>query len=232
MSIRQIFTAALLLASSPVAAAERSFLVGSFDELIVEGDMQVSLATGKPPSGKATGDKDRLNALKIDRQGKTVRIYMTGLNANRALGEPLKIELSGRDIRKLIMRGNGKISATDMLVSRLQIEIRGSGAIDIANVKNDRIDGLLVGSGKLNIGKGTVLDTEFLIDGAPTIAAAGATTDKLRLQQNGPANTHFTVKRSAEITNSGSGSITIDGDATCFVRRAGGASIKCKKVGS
>jgi hypothetical protein len=130
------------------------------------------------------------------------------------------------------MRGNGKISATDMLVSRLQIEIRGSGAIDIANVKNDRIDGLLVGSGKLNIGKGTVLDTEFLIDGAPTIAAAGATTDKLRLQQNGPANTHFTVKRSAEITNSGSGSITIDGDATCFVRRAGGASIKCKKVGS
>jgi hypothetical protein len=231
MLIRLIISVAALFASLPAFGAERSYLIGSFDQLIVEGDMQVTLTTGQPPSAKASGDKDRLNALKIDRQGNVVRIRMGGLLSNRKIGEPIKIQLSGRNIRKLIMQGNGKITATDISVPELRVEIRGSGEIDIASLKNDRVVGLLVGSGKLTLGKGTAGNMEFLIDGAPNIAASGVIAEKLRLQQNGPATTHFTVKTSAEITNSGSGNITIDGNATCFVRQAGDANIKCKKMG-
>jgi Putative auto-transporter adhesin, head GIN domain len=227
MLVRFIAALLTLLALSPAHAAERSYLIGSFEDLIVEGDIQVILTTGKAPSAKASGDKERLSSLKIDRQGSVVRIRMQGLGANRAAGEPLKVILTGRDIRKLVLLGSGKITANDLSIPELRLEIRGSGEIDIASVKNERLVAVLVGSGKLTLGKGSVTSGEVTIDGSPVITTSGVMTDKLNLQQNGPATSKFTVKRSAEITNSGTGTITIDGTATCLIRQAGGAIISC-----
>ena len=233
MLFRLIATMCMVFAALPAHAAERNFLVGSFEELIVEGDIQVMLTTGKAPSAKASGDQRRLSSLKIERQGRVVRIRVTGLQASRAQGEPIKVSLTGRDVRKLLMAGNGKITVNDISVPDFRLEIRGSGEIDVASVKNERLVALVVGNGKLTLGSGTVTSGEVVIDGAPTIAAKGVITGKLNLQQNGPANSQFTVKRSADITNSGAGSITIDGEATCFIRQAGGATIRCAgKIGS
>jgi hypothetical protein len=232
MPIRLIAALLALFAIAPAHAAERSFLVGSFEELIVEGDIQVTLETGKAPSAKATGDKDRLAVLKVDRQDKIVRIRMQGLTANRKSGEPVKVALTGRNIRKLVMQGNGKISASLLDAPNARIEIRGSGEIDVAKLESDRLVTLLVGSGKLNLGAGRVTNGEVVIDGAPVVTATGVEMDKLRLQQNGPANTQFRVKTTAEITNSGAGSITIDGKGSCLIRQAGSAVINCANKGS
>jgi hypothetical protein len=231
MPIRMIAAFAALLFALPAHAAERSFLVGSFEELTVEGDIHVVLTTGKPPSANASGDKARLGALKIDRQGQTVRIRLQGLQANRATGEPVRVALSGRNVRKLVLNGNGRISVNDVNMPSVRIEIRGSGEIDVAKLESDRFIALLIGSGKLAVGAGATRDSEIMIDGAPTVAARGLISDKLRLRQTGPAQTRFTVNRSAEITNSGTGSITIDGEGTCFIREAGGATISCKTTG-
>ncbi len=231
MLIRLCAVLLALLAFTPAHAVERSFLIGGFEDVIVEGDIQVTLETGLSPTAKASGDRERLSALKIDRQGKVVRIRMQGLVANRVGGEPVKVALTGRNIRKLILQGNGRISVSGLDMPQLRLEIRGSGEIDIARVKSDRLVALLVGSGKLSLGTGAVKDTEVVIDGSPVIAAATMETQKLRLQQNGPAKTHFQVSDSAEITNSGSGNITIDGKGTCFIRQAGSATINCKKTG-
>jgi hypothetical protein len=231
MFFRLIAALLAFAAFAPVHAAERSFLVGSFEDLIVEGDIQVTLETGLPPSAKATGDKSRLAALKIERQGKVLRIRVQGLAASRVGGEPIKIALTGRNIRKLVLQGNGKIAASDIDMAQVRIEIRGSGEIDIGKLTTDRLVTLLVGSGKLTIGKGTARDTELTIDGSPVVSAALVEVQKLKLQQNGPATTHFQVNDSAEITNNGSGTITIDGKGTCFIRQAGSATIKCQKTG-
>jgi hypothetical protein len=230
MLIRLIAMVLALTALAPAYAAERSFLIGSFEDLIVEGDIQVTLENGLGPSARATGDRDRLGALKIERQGKVVRIRMQGLAANRVGGEPLKVTMTGRNIRKLIVQGNGRIAASGLDMPQVRVEIRGSGEIDIGKVKSDRLVALLVGSGKLTLGAGSVTNTEIVIDGSPVVAAASVETQKLRLQQNGPAQTHFQVNDSAEITNSGTGTITIDGKGMCFIRQAGGATIKCAKT--
>lgn len=230
MLIRLIAVLLALVAIAPAHAAERSFLIGSFEDVIVEGDIQVTLETGLSPSAKATGDKSRLDALKVDQQGKVIRIRMRGLGASRVSGEPVKVALSGRNIRKLVLQGNGRIAASDLNLPMIRVEIRGSGEIDIAKVKTDRFVALLVGSGKLTMRAGQVRDGEVLIDGSPVISAPTVEMQKLRLQQNGPANTHFLVGNSAEITNSGTGTITIDGKGTCFIRQAGGARIKCAKT--
>jgi hypothetical protein len=231
MLIRLLATLFALMTIAPVQAAERSFLVGNFEDVIVEGDIQVTLKTGLAPSAKASGDRDRLGALKIIRQGQVVRIRMQGLAANRVGGEPLQVALTGRNVKKMILQGNGRITASGLDMPQLRLEIRGSGEIDIAKVKSDRLVALLVGSGKLTLGSGSVTETEILIDGSPVISAPLVEMQKLRLQQNGPAKTHFKVGNIAEITNSGTGNITIDGKGTCQIRQAGAATIKCTKTG-
>jgi hypothetical protein len=228
----RLFAALLaMLAIAPAHAAERSYLVGSFEEVIVEGDLQVTLEMGKAPSAKASGDKKGLSALKIERQGRVVRIRMAGLQVGPKAAEPIKIAMTGRDVRKLILRGNGRITVNDVNMTDVRVDLRGSGEINIANLKSERLVVLLVGSGKLNITKGTATDGQFTIDGASNIDAAGLKLKELKLTQNGPADTHFSVEEMAEITNSGTGTITVDGDASCFVRQAGGAAIKCKNIG-
>jgi hypothetical protein len=229
MPFRLIVALLAWFAVVPAYAAERSYLVGSFEEVIVEGDIQVTLETGKAPSAKATGDKGRLAVLKIDRQDKVVRIRMQGLTANRKSGEPVKVALTGRNIRKLVLHGNGMISASVLDVPNVRIEIRGSGEIKVAQMKSERLVALLIGSGKLDLGEGQVTNGEVVIDGAPVITASGVEMDKLRLQQNGPASSQFRVKTTAEITNSGAGTITIDGKGTCLIRQAGSAVINCEK---
>ena len=65
----------LMLSQTPYTAhaATKSFLVGSFDELIVEGDIIVKLDNMKAPSAKASGDHSLVEALKIERNGLTVK---------------------------------------------------------------------------------------------------------------------------------------------------------------
>jgi Putative auto-transporter adhesin, head GIN domain len=231
MSVRLIPILLALLAAQAAHADERSYLVGSFEDVIVEGDIIVDLQTGLAPSAKASGDKVRLSSLKIDRQGGIVRIRLQGLRANRASSEPLRVVLTGRNVRKLVVQGNGKVKVNGLTMPQTRLEIRGSGEIEVASVKSDRLTALLIGAGKLTVAGGTVREGDITIDGSPTLVLSGTAMQKLRLNQNGPANSHFQVNDSAEITNSGTGKIIIDGKATCFIRQAGGATIDCAKLG-
>lgn len=229
MLYRLIAALLTMLAFAPAQAAERSFLVGNYQDVIVEGDIQVTLTTGLAPSAKASGDQTRLNALKIERQDRTLRIRMQGLAPTKVKGEPLKVVLTGRDIRKLVMNGNGKIAATAITLPDLRIEIRGSGEIEVASITTERLVTLLIGSGKLTLGAGAIENGDVVIDGAPVVTAQGVAMKKLKLTQSGPANIHFNVSDRVDITNSGAGTIAIDGKATCFVREAGSATINCSK---
>jgi Putative auto-transporter adhesin, head GIN domain len=231
MPLRLIAALFALAFVAPAYGAERTFLIGGFEELIVEGEIQVTLDTGKAASAKATGDKRDLSALKIDRQGKIARIRLEGPQIARKSGEPLRVALTGRDIRKLVLRGNGSISATDLVIADMRVEMQGSGQIDIANLKTDQLSVVLFGNGKLSIANGAVTTGKIIIDGSANIDAVGLKVNELKLIQSGPADVRFTVERIADITNSGTGSIVIDGSATCLIRRAGGANIQCESAG-
>jgi Putative auto-transporter adhesin, head GIN domain len=232
MKMRLIIAMFGMCLATSAQAAERDYLLGSFKELIVQGDITVILETGKSPSAKATGDKEQLAALKIDRQGQIVRVSRLGSVSNSRSVAPTIVTITGRNINKLVVQGNGKIAASMVDTQQIRTEIRGAGEIDISQIKSDRLIALIVGNGKFSIGSGTVRNAEIIIDGSPIIAAPKMETDRLRLFQNGPATTHFLVKTSAEITNSGTGSITIDGKGACFIKKAGGANIMCaSKIG-
>lgn len=230
MHLRLIAISAMFLAATQTHAAERKFSIGSYSELVVDGDMIVRLDTGKAPTASAQGSREALAALKIERQGNVVFVRSTGLQPGRKSGGPVTVTLTGRDIRRLALIGPGKIIANALTTDDSRIEMRGAGSIDIGSVKAFRLSAILSGNGALNITKGNVVNTDVVIDGGATFLSAGLVSQNLKLVQTGPASTLLSVSNIAEISNNGSGSITIEGSGTCMIREAGSAAIKCKKI--
>lgn len=230
MPIRIFMVAALLLVASAGYAADRKFTIGSFTELVVDGDMVVRLDNGKAPSALAQGSREALSALKIDRQGNTVFVRNSGFQAGRSSGAPVTVIITGRDIRRLALTGAGKISANRLDADNSRVELRGAGSIDIGSVNAFRFATVLSGSGSLSIGAGSVVNSDVVIDGSASFRAAGLVLQNLKLAQKGPATTLLTVSTVAEISNEGTGSITIEGSGICMIRKGGSATINCKKV--
>ena len=229
MKLRLILATFAVFAAASVSAADQRFSIGNYDELIVEGDVIVNLETGKAPSAKAQGPRDKLGALRVERQGTVLRIRSVGLQSGQSDKGPVTIAVTGRNIKRLALIGSGKINATAMDADTTRIELHGSGSIDVASLKAFRFISMIAGNGRLNIVKAEVVNTELAIDGSANFISAGFVTQNLKLVHNGPASTLMTVSNNAEINNTGAGSITIEGTGTCNIRKAGSATINCKK---
>jgi hypothetical protein len=229
MALRLVLATFAVFAAASVSAADQRFSIGNYDELIVEGDVIVNLETGKAPTAKAQGPRDKLGALRVERQGNVLRIRSVGLQSGQSDKGPVTIAVTGRNIKRLALIGSGKINANALDADTMRIELRGSGSIDVASLKTFKLISMIAGNGRLNIAKAEVVNTELAIDGSANFISAGFVTQNLKLVHNGPASTLMTVSNNAEINNTGAGSITIEGNGTCNVRKAGSATINCKK---
>ena len=230
MALRLVLATIAVCAAASVSAADQRFSIGNYDELIVEGDIIVNLETGKAPSAKAQGPRDKLGALRVERQGNVLRIRSVALQSGQSDKGPVTIAVTGRDIKRLALIGPGKINATALDADTTRIELRGSGSIDVVSLRAFRLVSMIAGNGRLNIANAVVVNTELAIDGSANFISAGFVTQNLKLIHNGPASTLMTVSNNAEISNTGAGSITIEGNGTCNIRKAGSATINCKKA--
>lgn len=229
--------APLLLTQMPYTAraANKSFLVGSFDELIVEGDIIVKLDNMKAPSAKASGDHSLVEALKIERNGLTIKIRVQdyeGTTQKAKIGAPLIVNLGGRGVRRVSVDGNAQLDINQIRAPGMVVTLKmsGAGQINVGKVESDRMDLNLAGTGGINIASGKVRAGRLSVSGSGKVDAAKLSMMQANLYQQGNATTHLLIGEKAEITNSGSGTIQVDGSATCFVRQPGSAKIVCGKT--
>lgn len=226
---------AALLASTPTLAASKTFLMGSYEELVVEGDITVILDNNRTPSAKASGDRSLVEALKIERNGLLVRVRIQdyeGDTRSARVNQPLVVQLGGRNVTRVTADGSASVSVNDIRASggNASLKLSGPGSITVGRLEIDRAMISLTGSGEISIGGGKVRVSQIGVDGTGTIDAAPLAIQQAKLSQTGNAKTHLTVSDHIEISNSGAGTITVDGKATCFIRQPGSARINCGKL--
>jgi Putative auto-transporter adhesin, head GIN domain len=223
-----------LAAASPAGAIERKLLVASFENIVVIGDIDVTVETGKSVSAKASGDKRVLDSLKLERTGVTLRIRVLDLlndDKRKPRTEPLRVTLTTPLIQNVVLSGNGQVSVSAIKqADAAKIAIAGNGKIIIGNVIADRLTAEIDGNGQIDLGGGTVRDGRVTIIGAGEYRGAKMLARKLRLEHNGNATSAATVSEGTEIYNRGSGNISIGGPGTCFIKLAGRATINCSKI--
>ncbi|MEQ1551064.1 DUF2807 domain-containing protein [Sphingorhabdus sp.] len=227
----------LMLSQTPYSAraATKSFLVGSFDELIVEGDIIVKLDNMKAPSAKASGDHSLVEALKIERNGLTIKIRVQdyeGTTQKAKIGAPLVVTLGGRGVRKVSVDGSAQLDINQIRAPGMVVALKmsGAGQINVGKIESDRVEVNLAGTGGINIASGKIRAARLSVSGSGKMDASKMPLMQAVLFQQGNATTHLLINEKVEISNSGSGTIQIDGSATCFVRQPGSAKIVCGKT--
>jgi hypothetical protein len=224
----------LAMAGSAHAAPDtRNFMIGIYDEVFIEGDMRVEISNNGAPSAKAEGDAKLVDNLKIERVGKQIRIGFRPMGAGyqQPQGSVL-VKLSGRNIRKLQVRGSAQVSVDAIKASAGQFELRGSGEVRIGKVETDTMQVLVNGTGAFAIGAGSAKNGAVHLNGTANFEAPEFTFNTLTLFQQGAANVSTKAKREVTITNNGPGTITIGGSASCVIRQAGSGKIICPKTGT
>ncbi len=233
LSTATLLAATTLLPSSAVAV-ERKLLVASFENIVVIGDINVTVHTGKSPSANASGDKRVLESLKLERVGTTLRVRLQDIVNNdkgRPITEPLRLTLTTRAIKDMTLSGNGALTISEVkqqTASRMLIA--GNGKISIGRLLTDQFSANINGNGKIDIGGGTARDARVTIEGAGEFQGEKLQMHKLRLEHNGNAVSSATVEEGTDIYNRGSGNMTIGGRGTCFIKLAGNAAISCAKI--
>lgn len=223
-----------LASGGPAQAIERKLLVASFENIVVIGDIDVAVTTGKSPSAIASGDKRVLESLKLERVGNTLRVRLQDIiNNNKGvpITEPVKVVLTTQAIRDITVSGNSTLAISDVRQTNLvRMLLVGNGSVKIGSLTTDAFSATINGNGKIDVGGGAVRDAKVTIDGGGGFEGAKVKMRKLRLEHIGNATSTATVEEGTDIYNRGSGNITIGGKGTCFIKEAGGAAINCAKI--
>ena len=220
--------------ASPANAVERKLLIGSFENIVVIGDIDVSVETGKPVSAKASGDRRVLDSLKLERTGTTLRVRVLDLLNNdkrKPITEPLRVTLTTPVLQNVVLSGNGMVNVNSIKQpDSAKILISGNGKVTVNTVTSDQFTADINGNGQIDVGGGLVRDARVTIIGAGEYRGAKLQARKLRLEHNGNATSSASVDEGADIYNRGSGNMTIGGKGTCFIKLAGRATINCAVI--
>ena len=224
------------LAASPATAAERNFSMYGFEDIRINGAIDVVITTGKGVSARAEAANRRvLDRIDLRHSGDTLLVTLrpkTGNDTRRSFGqdEPVKLWLTAHAIKEIFHNGSGSVSLDKLSGSQPRVRLSGFGSLEIGDVDSNSINIRMNGGGELSVA-GEAGNARIELLGSSTFNGDGLTVEKLDLFHRGPASSHLSVKREAHISNSGTGIIRIDGKPNCMVRSAGSAQIICNPKG-
>lgn len=227
----KIFAAVLLLASTPAAAADRVFSVGTFEKVRIDGPFEVRIVTGGSPQARASGDRQLIDQLDIGVNGTTLTVRLNGSGwgemPKRQLAAPPVITLSTPRLLMLSVNAGARASVNRMASQRIDVTVIGSGTLALDKVDADQLNAALTGSGTMTIAGGRANRATVLADGSGVIDSAGVTVNDLTVRLEGAGEVRAAARYTAAVTSTGLGRVSVAGNAKCVVKAAAGGPVSC-----
>ncbi|WP_375401810.1 GIN domain-containing protein [uncultured Sphingomonas sp.] len=219
----------LTLFAVPAAAAEKRFAVGSFDRVRVNGPFEVTYATGSP-NARVSGDARVIDRVDVRVDGTTLTI-----RGNRQGGderpvavrsEPVIVTLSSPSLASASVFAGGRLSATRVRGTRVDLTISGAGVIAVADATADLVNATVIGTGTVTLA-GRAAKARYVMNGAGRIDAGKLEAGDVSVLLDGPGEIAAMARYDAQVTNTGLGSVSISGTPKCTVRARAGGPVAC-----
>ncbi|CAN5335682.1 hypothetical protein BH10PSE15_BH10PSE15_11480 [soil metagenome] len=224
----------LLCLAAPAVAEQRSFAIGSFDRVRVDGPFRVIVTLGASPSGTAEGDTHAITDLDVRVDGSTliVRAGMSGWGeqdvADRRAAPVVRV--STQAIRSIVTIGAAQVSvAGPFRGQRLDLLLTGSGTLAAPTVDADQLFATALGSGTMTLA-GRAAKVRLTTSGTASIAAPGLVADDLTVRLDGNGAIDAQARYTAAVTTSGLGAVTVYGKPACTVNAVAGGPVSCGKI--
>ena len=220
---------AALVTAAPALAAERTLSVIDFDRLRVDGGFIVEVRTGLATSARIIGTAAAIDAASVVVQGRQLTVRRnrsTWGGYPGAVPPAATVRITVRSLGNVWVSGPAKVSIDRLRGQRLAASLEGPGALTIGDVVADRVDIGAAGSGTLTLG-GTVGNLTATLRGAGTLDAAKMMVADLKLISETAGNVTIGVRRAANVTMTGTGSVVVLGSPACTVKNIGSGTIAC-----
>jgi len=200
--------------------------VPSFSSISLSIAADVHLKQGAKQEVIVEGDKDVLDVLKTEVQGKTLKIYLDKWFMSSY--KKVTIYITVPEIDGLKITGSGNITAeTPVNTSDIDFTITGSGDIDISELKADQIKASITGSGTINLaGKQTAASMDVHISGSGDVNADKLEVKNFDASITGSGDCRITATEVLKARVSGSGDIYYKGKPRMDVNITGSGKLR------
>ncbi|KQM49213.1 hypothetical protein ASE69_10525 [Sphingomonas sp. Leaf208] len=231
--MRYVLAASLLLSSPAFAqssATSRTVSVGSFDRVRVEGPFEVRVTIGSPRA-TITGPRGADDVtVRVDGTTLSVRKGTDGWGEQPRSGGagPTVVTLSTPELTSASVAAGGRLTIAKMRGMRVDVTVSGNGSLALAAADTDQLNATLIGTGQMTLA-GRAARARLVTSGPGAIDASGLAVNDLTVHLDGVGETKAAARYTAQVTNSGLGTVTITGNAKCRVDAAAGGPVVCGK---
>ena len=217
----------IIVAASPLAAAQRNYSVTDFTRVKVEGPYAVTLATNVAPFARATGSQRALDRVSVRVEGRTL-IIRVDRSAWGGVPEeqpgPVTISVGTHGLEQATVIGGGSLAIDRVRGLEFSLASYGSGAASIGEVAVDRLRLSAQGSGSMKAA-GSTKQLIATLNGPGLLDASGLNAKDATLSARGPASIRAKVTNNAKIAATGTATISIEGGAACENKVTGSAIV-------
>ena len=141
--------------------------------------------------------------------------------------EEIVVNVSGPDLESLRVSGSGSIVTPSLIDADngLEMDISGSGDIDMVDLVSPSVDANISGSGDIRIQTGMVPNEKLRISGSGNINLANVLAKQVQTTTSGSGNTRVSVSEQLRVTISGSGNVYYKGQPTINTSISGSGKV-------
>ena len=241
--MRKALAAAVLAASFATSACgrernedpgpmvSRNYQVGNFTEVEVAGPFDVNIHTGANPGVSARGNQQLIDRLEVEVRGnrlvirpKRDRRWFGGWNSVNGKGT---ISVNVPMIQAATLAGAGDLNVDNVRGERFEGQIAGSGDLKLGTVEVGSLKLGIAGSGTASADSGKAREAEYDIAGSGDVDAQTVQVENLKISIAGAGGIKAHASRAADVDIMGSGNVNVTGGAKCSVSKAGSGSVNC-----
>lgn len=217
-------------AQTVVAQMTVKYDLPAFTEISLKNDAKLILKQDSVQSVTVTARQTTIDKLIVEVGDRKLTIRYPGdawFDSKWSPGEVV-IKVSMPQIDELSQSGSGSIVGEQPISSRiLDLYVGGSGAINLANLKADKISATLSGSGQMHLaGEGTVSECRIILTGSGGIKASGLKSKMVDviIAGSGDCAVHSLENLKCKIV--GSGNVTYQGNPAIETTIVGSGTVK------
>jgi hypothetical protein len=217
----------IVVAASPLAAAQRNYTVTDFTRVKVEGPYAVTLATNVAPFARATGSQRALDRVSVRVEGRTLLIRVDrsawGGSPDEQAG-PVTISVGTHGLDQATLIGGGSLAIDRVRGLEFSLASYGSGSASIGAVAVDRLRLSAQGSGSMRVA-GATKQLIAILNGPGLLDASGLIAKDATLSARGPASVRANVTNNAKLIATGTATVSLEGGAACENKVTGSAIV-------
>ncbi len=208
------------------SSATKIINVSSFSKVELEFDAHVYLSQG-PQEVKIVCSDNLLEYIEVDVKGDELVLDVKNGKCLNEVNGDVKIYISNPNYEELEVCGSGEITShTALILSDLDININGSGEINLSNITVDDYEITVNGSGEVVLSGSSADDGEIDISGSGDIDLSDLNTDDLTIKISGSGDAIVDVNNSLDVHISGSGDVRYSGSPNVNSNISGSGSVK------